>query len=275
MAAANGQPAIELRDVGVMRSGRWILRDISWRVVAGTCAAILGPNGGGKSTLARVISGYIWPTSGDVYVNGAHFGDVDLNQLRRRIRLVQPAGPYDVDPSLNARDVVLTGLFGTIGLFDTVTAADVEHAEQLLTQVGLRGLSQSRYSTLSTGERVRALIARALIQRPDVLLLDEPTAGLDLLGREQVLGTIERLFAAGNQRTTVLLITHHIDELPPVTSQVLLLAGGGVAAQGKPEQVLRDETLSAAYRCRLRVQNVDRRYYVRVDPRGWEGSLEG
>src|SRR5437867_12941707 len=116
--------AIELSSVGVTRGGRWILRGIDWSVAPGTCAAILGPNGSGKSTLARVLCGYIWPSEGDVSVAGAHFGEIDLNELRRSIRLVQPAGPYDIDPSLTAIEVVLTGRFGTIGLFDVPGDAD-------------------------------------------------------------------------------------------------------------------------------------------------------
>ena len=118
MITQTRQPGIELKGVGVRRGERWILRDVSWSVPASTCAAILGPNGSGKSTLTRVLSGYIWPTSGNVSVDGHRFGQTDLNELRHSIRLVQPAGPYDADPELTAHDVVLTGLFGTIGLFD-------------------------------------------------------------------------------------------------------------------------------------------------------------
>jgi len=267
------QPAIELRNVGVKRAERWIADGISWKVPTGTCAAILGPNGSGKSTLARVITGYIWPTHGDVFVAGEHFGEVDLNQLRRSIRLVQAAGPYDVDPELTAEEVVLTGLFGTIGLFDSVTDADRQHANDLLAQVGLAKLRGAKYSTFSNGERVRSLIARSLIIRPKILLLDEPTAGLDLLAREQVLATIQSLFENGDRKVTVLMITHHVEELPPATSQVLLLSEGRVAASGSPAEVLRPEVLSPVYNCQLHVDRHGDRYYVRVDPTVWSGLL--
>src|SRR5436305_13739661 len=109
MNRTSKQPALELRNVSLQRGGRDILRNTSWSVPRGTCAAILGPNGSGKSTLARILSGYMWPTSGDVFVDGQHFGEVDLNALRRSVRLVQSAGPYDVDMELTAREAVLTG----------------------------------------------------------------------------------------------------------------------------------------------------------------------
>src|SRR5436190_2688528 len=193
MSHDTSQPAVELKNVGVLRGERWILRDVNWSIPAGACAAILGPNGSGKSTLARVISGYLWPTAGEVTVDGRRFGETDLNDLRHSIRLVQSAGPYDVDAELSAREVVLTGLFGTIGLFHEVGCADVERADELLDRVGLASLADSVYGTLSSGERVRSLIARALMGRPKLLLLDEPTAGLDLRAREQVLATVQAL----------------------------------------------------------------------------------
>src|SRR5262249_42630785 len=207
------------------------------------CAAILGPNGSGKSTLARILSGYIWPTAGDVIIDGHRFGETDLNELRHSVRLVQSAGPYDVDPELTAREVVMTGMFGTIGLFDATTDEDSAHAEQLLVRVGLAAVKDSRYATLSSGERVRALIARALMHRPTLLLLDEPTAGLDILAREQVLATVQAMLTDPADAPTVVMITHHVEELPPATSLVLLLDQGKIAGAGTPEQVLTTELL--------------------------------
>jgi len=266
------QPALALRNVSMTRSGRRILQDITWSVPHGTCAAILGPNGSGKSTLARILSGYMWPTSGEVFVNGEHFGEVDLNELRRGVRLVQSAGPYDVDAELTAREAVLTGLFGTIGLFDKTSDADVSRAEQLLSRVGLSAVIDSKYATLSSGERVRALIARSLMIRPALLLLDEPTAGLDLLAREQVLATVEALLRDQEHSPTIVMITHHVEELPPATAHVLLLDQGTIGASGSPDQVLTSEKLSRVYRCPVRVVREGGRYYVRIDPSHW-GTL--
>jgi iron complex transport system ATP-binding protein len=220
-----------------------------------------------------VISGYLWPSSGEVSVDGHRFGEVDINELRKSIRLVQPAGPYDVDGELTVREVVLTGAFGTIGLFHEPTSDDVCRADQLIDQVGLPQVRHRPHATLSSGERVRSLIARALMHRPRLLILDEPTAGLDLLAREQVLATVQSLLNDPRHAPTVLMITHHVEELPPATANVLLLDQGQVAAQGTPAEVLRTDVLSRVYRCPLNVINRSGRYYVQVDPSAWSELL--
>jgi iron complex transport system ATP-binding protein len=291
-------PAIDLRGVGVLRDNRWILRDVTWAIPAGACCAVLGPNGSGKSTLTRILAGHLWPSAGDVRVLGGLFGETSLPALRKRIRLVQAAGPYDVDPEHTCREVVLTGYFSTIGLYDATTPDQHAEADRLLAQVGLSHVADHAYSTLSSGERVRALIARALVVRPALLLLDEPTNGLDLLAREQVLATVQRLFepAAGGAETggtdtggtgtgsagqagpavgppTTIFITHHVEELPPATSQVLLLSDGAPAALGPPDQVLREAVLSPVYGCPLQVRRTGGRWYLEVHPAAWEGLL--
>lgn len=274
MSDSTQQPGIELKGVGVRRGDRWILRGIDWSIPTGSSAAILGPNGSGKSTLARILSGYIWPTEGEVIVAGHRFGETDLNQLRQSIRLVQAAGPYDVDPELTALEVVLTGSFGTIGLFDQPTDADISRAEELLKRVGLSAIADHRYSTFSSGERVRALIARALFHRPKLLLLDEPTAGLDLLAREQVLATVQSLISDPAHAPTTIMITHHVEELGPLTSSVMLLDEGTIAAKGTPAAVLQSQILSSVYRCPLRIEVDSGRYYVRVESGAWNAILD-
>jgi len=267
------QQAFELQEVSVHRGERWILRDVTWAAQAGTCCAILGPNGSGKSTLARILSTHLFPTRGEVRVLGEHFGESDLPALRQRIRLVQAAGPYDIDPSLTAREAVLTGFFSTLWLYDTPTAAMLDHADQLLRRVGLRHVAEQPYPLLSSGERVRILIARALASQPDLLLLDEPTAGLDLRAREQVLATVEALFEQDQPSLTAVMITHHIEELPPATSNIILLNEGKIAAAGSAEQVLQAPILSQVYRCPLHVRRADNRYWVQVDPGAWKDLL--
>lgn len=267
--------AIRLSKVGMKRGERWILRDINWTVPAGACCAILGPNGSGKSTLTRILAAHSWPTTGESEILGGKFGETSLPELRHSIRLVQAAGPYDVEPELTAREVVETGFFGTLGLYAQTNEAMESDADALLAQVGLAHVSAQKYATLSSGERVRSLIARALAARPKLLLLDEPTSGLDLLAREQVLATVQSLFD-DRARTppTVVLVTHHVEELPPATSLVLLLDNGSVAASGVPADVLRADVMSAVYRCPLEVRYTHGRWSVHVHPGAWDGLLD-
>jgi iron complex transport system ATP-binding protein len=266
-------PAIDLHNVGVLRSNRWILKDITWQIPASSCAAILGPNGSGKSTLARILSAYMWPSSGQVTILGQRFGDCDLPALRNQVRMVQPAGPYDVDPSLTTLEVALTGFFSSIALYHTPTAQMNTEAARLLKQVGLANRENQTYETLSSGERVRALIARALVYKPKLLILDEPTAGLDLLAREQILATIQTLFDSDTTPPTVILITHHIEELPPATSQVLLLSEGKAAAVGAPNEVITASTLSRIYNFPVQVRQSAGRFYLEVHPDAWREML--
>ena len=246
----------------MVRSGREILRDINWTLPAGACAGILGPNGSGKSTLVRVIMGQIWPTSGSVAVLGHMFGETDLNELRESIRLVQTASIVEFDPEDTALRVVLTGFFGTVGLFKPITPAMERRAMSMLKQVGLITEAPQPFRTLSSGERIRCLIARALVIKPKLLILDEPTAGLDLLAREQVLRAVQKLVTTSGP--ALLMITHHIEELLPQTTQVLVLNEGTVAAAGSPEAVLKPALLSRVYQCPVHVSRHGGRYWWRV-----------
>ena len=266
------QPAIELQGISLTRNHTEILRDVHWRVEAGTCAAIFGPNGSGKSTLTRVITGYMWPTEGQVRVLGQLYGQADLSRLRHAIRMVQPGGEFDVEGTLTAHQVVLTGFFASLGLYDQPTVSQQQQADALLERVGLWHLRDHRYSTLSSGERVRTLIARAMTGSPRLLLLDEPTAGLDLLAREQVLAAVQGMFQEPVP-PTVVMITHHVEELPPVLSNVLLLDRGRVAASGAPSVVFASERLSRVYRCPVTVRERHGRFYTEVAPGAWRSLL--
>lgn len=267
-------PAIELKGVGFRRDERWILHDINWTVATGACAVVLGPNGSGKSTLTRIIAGHLWPTVGDVHVLGEKLGEVDLHELRKGIRLVQSTSPVEMDPDLTAHQVVLSGFFGTLGLYDPTSPAMEEQAHAVLDRVGLHRVADHRYTTLSNGERMRCLIARALAVQPTLLMLDEPTAGLDLLAREQVLATVQSLFETGHAPPTVILITHHLEELPPVMSNVLLLDDGRIGAAGAPGDVLSGSILSRVYNCPMQISQAGGRYYAQVHPGAWQSLIE-
>jgi iron complex transport system ATP-binding protein len=267
------QLAIELRKVSVKRGGRAILKNISWSISAGSYAAILGPNGSGKSTLARVIMGQMWPSGGDVSVLGEKFGETDLNHLRESIRLVQSSAVVEFDPEETTLNIVLTGFFGTVGLYDPITPAMRRRALLLLNRIGLKKEKLQPYRTLSSGERMRCLIARALVVEPRLLILDEPTAGLDLLAREQVLVTVQQLVRRSKPPPAVLMITHRVEDLLPETSQVLLLEDGKVVANGPPGRVLRPDILSKVYRCPVRVSRRGGRFWLQVHPSAWKGII--
>jgi iron complex transport system ATP-binding protein len=255
--------AINATGVGVMRDSRWLIRDIRWQVSAGECVAIVGHNGSGKSTLAKAVCGYIYPTAGELTVLGRRFGETNLNQMRESVRLVQATASIDIDMEQSVLDIVLSGFFGSLTLdYHDITPVMRREAMRHAKQMGLARVVNHPFRTLSSGERVRAWIARALTVRPELLILDEPTAGVDVVAREQVLAMVEKLHGLRKHRPTIVLITHHLEELPAVTSQVLLLRDGRVLAAGEPRKVLTSSTISKAYRYPLTVTRRGGRYFM-------------
>lgn len=269
-------PAVDVRGLIVVRNRTTILDRVDCRLERGRYTAILGPNGCGKTTLSRVLLGQMFATSGRVTVLGETLGRTDVRVLRRRIGVVNPTtdvGHYHttgavVDARLNTTEAVATGFFGTVGLYDRVSEAQRERARELLGMVGLSHRLEHRFNLLSTGEQRRGLIARALVHVPELLILDEPTAGLDLAGREQVLATIEQVLSQPDA-PAVLMITHHVEELSPQTHKVLLMRQGRITAEGPPESIITPERLSEAFGCKVFVERVHGRYWLQVLPEAW------
>jgi iron complex transport system ATP-binding protein len=266
--------AVNINGVSVVRGTTTILRDVDWTLPVGSSVAVLGPNGSGKTTLMRLITGYLWPTTGTVDVLGQRLGTVDLRQLRRDIAVVDPSERFGVDTDLSALDAVLTGYFGTLSLYDTVTDEQVAHAEHLLEVVGLGHRKGHRLGVLSTGETRRTLLARALVHLPRLLILDEPTAGLDVASRERVLATIDQLRRL-HPELTVIMVTHHVEELSPRTEQVVLISGGRIVAAGRPDEVITPERLTAVFGCKVFVQKRMGRWWLEVLPEAWLDLLRG
>lgn len=279
-AAAGAAGAVVVTDVSVKRGPTDILRGVSCAIPAGQCTAMLGPNGCGKTTLTRTMTGQMFLTHGQVTVLGQVIGQTDIRALRRRIGVVNPTTDSSashvsgavVDAELTAREAVATGFFGTVGLYDPVTDTQWQRVDAVLRQVGLEHRRDLRLGLLSTGEQRRALIARALVHEPELLILDEPTAGLDVRGREQVLATIEMILARPDP-PTVLFITHHVEEISPRTAHVLLMRDGQVVASGPPKAVITPESLSALFDCKVYVKRVHGRYWLEVLPEAWLGLM--
>ena len=258
---SNDSSVVELRSVTFRRGDRLILDKVDLTVRAGEHWALLGPNGAGKSTILGLVGAATHPTSGTVHILGQQLGRVELQALRRSIGHVNPRHP--LQSALTIRDVVLTGLTGSLETPPRwePTAQQTQRAAELIDQMGLAGKGADRWPTLSQGERGRALIARALIAEPDLLLLDEPTTGLDVAAREQLLETIDAL-EHDFPRLASILVTHHLEELPSTTSHAALIAHGRICEAGPAEQVLTTENVTAAFTHPIRVGQHDGRWFA-------------
>ncbi|UOE46135.1 ATP-binding cassette domain-containing protein [Agromyces larvae] len=257
------EPVPQLDGVVFRREGRAILDDISFTVRAGEHWALLGPNGAGKSTILGMCGAVTHPTSGSVQVLGERLGRVELQALRRRIGHVNPRHP--LESGRTVREVVLTGLTGTIErpMHWAPNADELAAADRLIDQLGLADRRDARWPTLSQGERGRTLIARALISEPRLLLLDEPSTGLDVAAREQLLETVDDLERTHPELASV-LVTHHLEELPATTTHALLISHGRIVAVGGADEVVTSEHVSAAFEHPIRVGRDDGRWSARA-----------
>lgn len=239
-------PVLELADVTFRRDGKQIIDGVSLTVRAGEHWALLGPNGAGKSTLLGFCAAVTFPTSGSVRVLGGQMGRVDLATLRHSIGHVNPR--HRLQYALTVREVVLTGLTATIDLPMRwePSVDDLARADAMIASVGLHARADDRWPTLSQGERGRTLIARALISDPRLLLLDEPTTGLDVAAREQLLETMDALDDTHPDVASI-LVTHHLEELPTSTTHAILIAEGRTVASGIARDVVTTEHVSAAF----------------------------
>ena len=256
--------AVTLTRVEVVEGGQRILGPIDWEAGAGQRWVVLGPNGAGKSTLVRLAGGWRLPTRGTATVLGERFGAADLRQLRRRIGWVSGELDRRLRPAMSVGDVVLTARHGALVRWrHHDDPADLARAHDLLATLGCAELADRRFGTLSDGERQRVLLARALLPEPELLLLDEPFAGLDLAGRELLVAALAELAADPTAPPTV-LVTHHAEDIPPGFTHGLLLREGRVTALGRVDEVLADEPLSQTFGLTLHVDSQDGRYATRA-----------
>ena len=244
---------INMNNVSWRREGKEILHHIDWHVNKQEHWAVLGLNGAGKTSLLNMVNGYIWPTTGDVSVLGNRFGNTDILQLRKSIGWVSASLGQRINERHPSEEIVISGKYASVGLvFEEPTEADKEKAFQLMKQLFVDHVIGQPYAKCSQGERQKILIARALMADPQLLILDEPTTGLDFISREDLLATIEE-FARKPDAPTMIFVTHHIEEILPIFSHTLLLGNGTVYAQGERKNMLTSEKLSDLYGRNIRV----------------------
>jgi iron complex transport system ATP-binding protein len=263
-AEINPDAVVQFVGVSVRRGAKTLLDGIDWTVEVDERWAVLGPNGAGKTTLLQIAAATMHPTSGAAYVFGERLGRVDLFELRPRIGMSSSALAQRIPGSERVVDVVVSAGYAVLGRWrEAYGRLDLRRAAALLERFGVGDLGDRLYGTLSEGERKRVQIARALMTDPELLLLDEPAAGMDLGGREDL---IRRLtdFAMDPDAPASVLVTHHVEELPPGITHVLLLRDGAAVAQGLAGAVLTPENLSATFGLPLHVERRAGRWYARA-----------
>ncbi|WP_457023787.1 ABC transporter ATP-binding protein [Geodermatophilus sp. SYSU D01119] len=257
------EPVVEMRGVDVVRGTSHLLRGVDWTVLPEQRWVVLGPNGAGKTTLLQLAGAHMHPTRGEVRLLGETMGAVDVFELRPRIGLTSAALAQRIEPGERTGDVVLSAGYAIVGRArERYDIHDLTRAALLMQQWGVQSIAHRPFGTLSEGERKRVQIARALMPDPELLLLDEPGAGLDLGGREDLvsrLSDLARYLFAPAQ----VLVTHHVEEIPPGYTHALLLRGGTVVASGPLGQVLTGETLSETFGLPLQLTRADGRFTAR------------
>ncbi len=240
-----------------------LINGVSLKVAEGERWVILGPNGAGKTTLMLIMAGLLFPTSGTVELLDETLGATSMSELRTRIGWASSALANDIPPRESVLDVVMTGAHAVTGRWrEAYEDADRMRADRLLADWGLTALSNRTFGTLSEGERKRSLIARSLMADPELLLLDEPGAGLDLGGREDLVARMRHL-ALDPAAPAQIAVTHHVEEIPEGFTHGLLLRGGGVVAQGRIDQVLTDHLISVTFGLPIEVRADDGRWHAR------------
>jgi iron complex transport system ATP-binding protein len=251
---------LALAGVGVVRGDTTLLDDVDWEVEEGQRWVVLGPNGAGKTTLLQLASGRMHPTRGVVGILGEVLGAVDVFELRPRIGLASASLAERIPGGERVGDVVVTASYGVIGRWrESYDSLDHARAAELLVALGADHLVDRTFGTLSEGERKRVQIARALMTDPELMLLDEPAAGLDLGGREDLVARLGEI-AGDVMAPALVLVTHHVEEIPPNFTDVLLMRDGRVVAQGPIEITLTAENLSATFGMPLRLERRGSRY---------------
>ena len=258
-------PVVSLSGVRLWRGETMILDGIDWAVRPGEHWALIGPNGCGKTTLLKIVSGWLFPSRGRVQVLGRTFGECNMEELRKEIGWVSNALLGMIPKGLIALGAVLGGKRATLGISEEPTDAELEEVKAHLDAVGCLARWELPFGLLSQGEQMRVLIARALMRSPRLLILDEPCTGLDPVARDAFLGTVEALIRA-RPELTVILVTHHLEEIIPAIGQVLALRAGKTAASGPKKTVLTGDVLETVFGTPFEVHRTGHRWHAHPLP---------
>ena len=255
---------VECHNIFFCREEREILSNVSWQIEKGQNWALLGANGSGKTTLLKIITGYEWPTRGSVSVLGNRYGKCQLREVRKAIGWVSSNIPEKIPHKDKAIDIVVSGFEASMGLYRDYSDAEYCRAMEALELLSSGHFADQPFNIMSQGERQRTLIARALINKPKLLVLDEPCSGLDPAAKELFLSDLEALV---NQPDApgIIYVTHHIDEIREWITNVLVIKNGQKLAEGKVQSVLTDEILSSAFECKCTVLNDVKNYNLKID----------
>jgi iron complex transport system ATP-binding protein len=255
---------VELADVSVVRGEAHLVSGIDWTIDETDRWVVIGPNGAGKTTLLQILAAQLHPTTGLVELLGELLGAIDVFELRPRIGLTSAALADKVPRAERVTDLVVSASYAVVGRWrEEYDDVDHRRAAGLLNELGIGHLADRTFGTLSEGERKRVQIARALMTDPELMLLDEPAAGLDLAGREQLVRSLGGI-AAGVSAPAIVLVTHHVEEIPPGFTHALLLSGGRIVSSGPIDTALTSDTLSTAFGMQLKLERADDRWTARA-----------
>ncbi|WP_017727494.1 ABC transporter ATP-binding protein [Halalkalibacterium ligniniphilum] len=255
---------IHVNQVSVRKGQRTILQSVNWQVKQDEHWAILGLNGSGKTSLLKLITGYDWPTMGSIEVLGSLYGQVAIQEVRKKIGWVSTSldDRYHTRLRDTVLEVVLSGLRASIGVYEPFTEDEIRRGEEAIAEFGLEALVDTPFQSLSQGERKKAFLARAWVSRPSLYILDEPTTGLDIVSREALLRLISQ-FAQKEHAPTLLYVTHYPEEIQPFITHVLLLKEGQVVASGRKEEMLTEHLLAETFGVPVSVQKENERTWVK------------
>lgn len=255
---------LQFSDVTVVRDGNPILKSADWTVDSADRWVVLGPNGAGKTTLLQLAAAQMHPSSGRVQILDDRLGHTDVFELRPRIGFASSALARKVPRDERVIDVVLTAAYSVTGRWnESYEEVDIKRAQRVLAEWKLTHLEDRRFGDLSDGEQKRVQIARSVMTDPELLLLDEPAASLDLGAREELVGLLGG-FASADSSPAIVMVTHHVEEIPPGFGHALLMAGGEIKAAGAIDDVITSENLSDAFGLPLTVTNDNGRFTARA-----------